>query len=172
MRHPPSRTPPSIREALGGVHGDPPHQSFGLVGRTELLDECGSRLESSNLLVLSGVPGVGKTRIALALSSAKETEYEFVWWLRAGDEAQLEASIGRLAYAAGVPPSPSSEQTLRNLVGAMHQPGLIVFDDAESLAALERHIAASGASDVLATTSSDSPQAYLVRGLPARSEER
>lgn len=152
------------------MHGDPPHQSFELVGRDELLDECGSKLESSNLLVLTGVPGVGKTRIALALSLAKKGEYEFVWWLRASDEAQLEASIGRLAAAAGVPPCSSSEQTLRNLVNTMRQPGLIVFDDAESLAALERHIAASGAADVLVTTSSDSPQAYLVRGLSANSE--
>lgn len=121
-------------------------------------------------MVLTGVPGVGKTRIAQALSLAKKDDYEFVWWLRASDEAQLETSIGRLAAAAAVSQSSSSEQTLRHLVGAMRQPGLIIFDDAESLAALDRHIAASSASDVLVTTSSDSPQGYLVRGLSASSE--
>ncbi len=147
------------------MHGDPPHQSVELVGRDKSLAECAASLAFSNLLVLAGVPGVGKTRIALALSSANDPQYQFVWWLRAADDAQLEASIGRLADAAGELPRGSSEQTLRALVGAMHQPGLIVFDDAESLSAVEKHIDSCGPAKVLVTTATASPQARLVRGL-------
>lgn len=123
-------------------------------------------LDSANLLVLTGVPGVGKTRLALALSQANEgATYEFVWWLRAADEAQFSASIGRLCDSAGVRPASTPSETLRVLVGAMRQPGLIVLDDAADWEAVKPYVAASGPTKVIVTTSSDSPDGMHIRGL-------
>jgi hypothetical protein len=93
-----------------------------------------------------------------------------VWWLRAADDAQLGASIEQLADAAGGLSASTPQETLETLVGAMRQPGLIVFDDAESLHAVKPYVEASGPTRVIVTTSSASPDSVLVRGLDPSNE--
>jgi hypothetical protein len=99
------------------------------------------------------------------MAGSEDFEYEFAWWLRANDRAQLDASIERIASLAGLAPLASPKETLQALIATMPQPGLVVFDDAESWDQVKAYVEATGASHVVVTTASDSPSGVRVGGL-------
>ncbi|MGB0386624.1 MAG: tetratricopeptide repeat protein [Ardenticatenaceae bacterium] len=83
----------------------PPHT---LVGRDEMLDNLKERLFAGGNLALSalnGLPGVGKTALAVALAHDPEVRkhfYDGVLWAGLGREADVMALLGRWASALAI----------------------------------------------------------------------
>jgi tetratricopeptide (TPR) repeat protein len=86
----------------------PPRPAHNLVGRDDLLRELTRRLtngENGALVALKGLPGVGKTSIAVELAHTPEVLNHFedgILWAGLGREPDLPALLGMWAMAVGV----------------------------------------------------------------------
>jgi tetratricopeptide (TPR) repeat protein len=86
----------------------PPRPAHDLVGRDDLLWELKQRLingEDKALVALNGLPGVGKTSIAIEIAYAPETLGHFedgVLWAGLGRQPDLLALLGTWAVAVGI----------------------------------------------------------------------
>src|SRR5438552_12194585 len=95
---------PSLR-GLGSVAGNLPQQLSSFVGRDRLMAEAAELVRSNRLVTLSGVGGVGKTRLAIELAvELDEVFTDGVWLVElapVGDPASVPAA---LATALGIDP--------------------------------------------------------------------
>jgi tetratricopeptide (TPR) repeat protein len=80
---------------------DAPPRHPGFVGRDndlerlrDLLTETGN---GSATVTIGGVPGVGKSELALEYAYRFAGDYDLVWWIPAGDEQSIMVSLARLA---------------------------------------------------------------------------
>jgi non-specific serine/threonine protein kinase len=102
-----------------------------LIGRTAELDTLSTALAApgTRLLTLTGPPGVGKTRLALATASAAATGFaaggRFVDMAALRDPAELIAEIARVLGVGAAPGLP----LLQRLVGAMADKELLLLVD-------------------------------------------
>jgi predicted ATPase/class 3 adenylate cyclase/DNA-binding CsgD family transcriptional regulator len=126
---------PVLRSA-GPLGGNLPQQLSSLVGRDEGIDEVAELVRSQRLVTLSGVGGVGKTR--LALEGGAEVAGEFpdgVWMVdlaSVGDPASVPAAI---ATVLGVIPRGDATliETVADSLGGRQL--LLVLDNCEHLIA-------------------------------------
>jgi tetratricopeptide (TPR) repeat protein len=87
----------------------PPRPAHDLVGRDDLLCELTQQLineEDRALVALKGLPGVGKTSVAVELAHIPEILSYFeggILWASLGREPDLPALLGMWAMAVGVP---------------------------------------------------------------------
>ncbi|MEV0011807.1 AAA family ATPase [Streptomyces sp. NPDC047973] len=80
MRHPQCPTPPDGASDPLPVRGNLPAELNAFVGREDELAEVGALLESSRLVTVAGVAGVGKTRVATRVAALAEKRYcDGVW---------------------------------------------------------------------------------------------
>ena len=83
----------------GQVHGVPtPPAAPALYGRDELLEELVDQLTQNQRLALVGLPGVGKTALALALANQPIVDKAFPEgraWSTMGPKAELFGELGR-----------------------------------------------------------------------------
>ena len=87
-----------------------------LRGRAELLDELAACLPSIPLLALEGLPGVGKSSLALALANHPLVIEQFPHgrlWLEFGPEANVYDLLGRALLLFGQPLEALREQAER-----------------------------------------------------------
>lgn len=123
----------------------PPPLPHKLVGRDDLLRELKDRLLSggdSALLILKGMPGVGKTALAVTLANDKEVLKHFrgVLWAGLGPKADTLTLLGAWARSLGISTDELSQLTdvderlkaVRSKIGMRRM--LIVIDDAWDLA--------------------------------------
>lgn len=122
--------------------GNLPAQTDVLVGRETELAQLAGLLQTHRLVTLTGLGGVGKTRLALAAAAAAGSQPDGVWLLRLedlDDPALLPSTLAALLQlgqvaAGGVPA----------LVRAMSGLTLrLVLDNAEHLAAAVAELAAA-----------------------------
>jgi tetratricopeptide (TPR) repeat protein len=118
----------------------PPQPSDSLVGRDELLRALKSRLlTGTSLALLSGLPGVGKTALAVALAHDPEVLAQFqdgVLWAGLGHQPDVLAQLSAWGMAVGLPTEevaklPSVEERAKAVHAAigLHRM-LLVADDA------------------------------------------
>jgi hypothetical protein len=87
----------------------PPRPSHGLVGRDDLLRELKHRLFAGGnlaLTALNGLPGVGKTALAVELAHDPEVLAHFhdgVLWARLGRDADVLTTLSTWGVALGIP---------------------------------------------------------------------
>jgi predicted ATPase/class 3 adenylate cyclase/DNA-binding NarL/FixJ family response regulator len=95
---------PSLR-ALGSVAGNLPQQLSSFVGRDRLMADAAELVRSNRLVTLSGVGGVGKTRLAIELAVELADEFPDGVWLvelaPVGDPMSVPAAF---ATALGIDP--------------------------------------------------------------------
>jgi predicted ATPase/DNA-binding NarL/FixJ family response regulator len=111
-----------------------------LVGRSAEVAEVRALLGSARLVTLTGPPGVGKTRLALAVV---EDEADVVW-VDLAPVTDVSAVVGEIGRALGLTSVTSAAQ----LAAATDRRHLVVLDNCEHLAGLAAVVA-----DVLAASS-------------------
>lgn len=88
-------------DGVGGPKGNLPVGTTSFIGRRAELDELGSLLSNSRLVTITGVGGVGKTRLALAAAArAAERFRDGVWLVRLS--ALADADLLSYTVAAAV----------------------------------------------------------------------
>ncbi|MGB0386293.1 MAG: tetratricopeptide repeat protein [Ardenticatenaceae bacterium] len=120
----------------------PPRPPYELVGREALLRELKKRLfaeRSLGLSALNGLPGVGKTALAVALAHDSEVREQFpdgVLWAGLGHQPDTLALLGAWGAALGISPKELGRQSdIRQRAQAIHRAiglrrMLLVVDDA------------------------------------------
>ena|GEM_PF-328315 len=123
----------------------PPLPPYELVGRGQLLSHLKQRLladESLSPSALNGLPGVGKTALAVVLAHDPEVLTHFedgILWAGLGPNADVLAHLGRWAIAVGISPEEIAQKmtlqerayAIRERIGIRRM--LLVVDDAWQL---------------------------------------
>lgn len=116
-----------------------PARNDSFTGRDALLRDLRDTLaaKGNDLCVLQGEGGVGKTQTALEYAHRHRDDYDFVWWVEAGDAAKARQSLEQLGTALGVTPDPGgavpAEAVLDRLRNGRTRSGwLLVMNNAES----------------------------------------
>ncbi len=115
-------------------HGNLPRSATTLIGRERELSEVAARLRSHQVVTLSGVGGVGKTRLALA--AAAQTAERFpdgVWLVELAPVGSPDAVPDAIAQALGITPQGETPllDTVAEAVAGRHL--LVVVDNCEHL---------------------------------------
>lgn len=82
--------------------------------------------------VLTGMGGIGKTRLALEHAHRGEDAYDVRWWVHAGDQVSLQAGLLRCGAELGILTRPERvEASVQEVLSwlSMHQRWLLVLDD-------------------------------------------
>jgi hypothetical protein len=145
--------------ASDGVRGPvilrPPIGRLGeLRGRDELLKFLDRELSSpsGSFQVLTGMGGVGKTAVALALADIAESRKQHAWWVSATDGATVLASMMSLAVELGAPQRDTQDAYSGRLNPAdvlwaqldRHSGWLLVIDNVDDLEAMRIGQSAAG----------------------------
>lgn len=127
------------------------------LGRDSLLAELRARLESAPhpaVVALTGMAGVGKTRIAVEHARRNADSYDIAWWVPAEERSAAEAAFAQLRQALGIPQAQDSAQTVSAVHRALASRGrwLLVFDNAAEPAAVAGLLPPAGDGHVLITS--------------------
>ncbi len=119
----------------------PPHSRSNLpprneqfVGRSGVLEHLRDRfLDQGELIVcaLTGSAGAGKSQIALEYAHRFSTDYDLQWWIPAGDERSVRASLTALADELRLPSSPDRPRAALDALRAhtRYQRWLLIYDN-------------------------------------------
>lgn len=131
----------SLRRSSGGYHPrvqGPPWQSDSLIGRDAELAEASALLARgrTRLLTLTGVGGVGKTRLAIALAEeVKDTFAAGVCWVNLADRPDGPEVVDAVSTALGLRPASDTGEVdvLADHIGGREL--LLVLDNCEHVVA-------------------------------------
>jgi hypothetical protein len=88
-----------VPDSVPVIWGDVPPRNKNFTGRAEIL----TRLRQDGPLVervprvLTGLPGVGKTAVAVEYAYRHQSDYDVVWWIPAEQPALVRTSLAQLA---------------------------------------------------------------------------
>jgi hypothetical protein len=129
-----------------------------LVGREELLTELDARLagvqgSGPRMVALHGLPGAGKTSVALAYAHRHLAEAGIAWQLPAEDTTVLAAGYAELAAQLRAGEGAGDPVAAVHAILADYPAGwLLVFDNAPDRASVERFLPPGGDGRVLITS--------------------
>jgi len=133
LDHPPAESPPvEPLPSPSALLTNLPSELSSFVGRKAELEQTIALLARSRLLTLTGVGGVGKTRLALQLASdALDDHADGVWWLELAP-VQDPGLVGTTLVAAlRVRPLPGQSETDAAVSYLSGREALLVFDNCE-----------------------------------------
>ncbi|MBT2265550.1 ATP-binding protein [Rhodococcus erythropolis] len=121
-------------EADQRVVGNLPLELTSFVGRRRELAEARRLFESSRLLTLTGIGGVGKTRLAIRLAGALQRVFrDGAWLVELGDQTDPELLEDHVAVILGVRPVSSSDPLHTVTDYCADRSLLLVLDNCEHL---------------------------------------
>lgn len=135
-----------------------PSRNRGFTGRAELLAQAGDALdvagEAPRLVALCGMPGVGKSELALELAHRRRPGTRLTWWVRADGEAALSTGLAEVAAALHVPRRAHQEDLVTAVWDELARRGrwLIVFDNVEDPEVLAAVLPPTGDGEVIVTS--------------------
>jgi predicted ATPase/class 3 adenylate cyclase len=124
---------PALR-SLEVLPGNMPRQLTSFVGRDKEVEEVAALVRSHPLVTLTGVGGVGKTRLALEVAAAVISEFaDGAWWCELAPLRDPDALWATVASTFRVLPMPgrSLEESVLELLGSKRL--LLVLDNCEHL---------------------------------------
>ena len=131
-------------------------------GREETLEALHTQLGITQAVALTqssalyGLGGVGKTQIALEYAYRHALEYRAVFWIGAETDEQVVSSLLRIAEVLQVPEQEDKDQ--QRVVTAVqrwfttHGQWLLIWDNVEDLAILDRFFPSARSGAILITT--------------------
>jgi len=138
--------------------GNLPQQLSSFVGREDLVTEIAQLLQSDRLVTLSGVGGVGKTRLALEVGAELAGEFpEGVWMIELAPIGEPSTVTAAIATALGVTPRGNAALIDTVAEALAGQRLLLVVDNCEHVldaaaSAVRTVLGRSGNSKILATS--------------------
>jgi DNA-binding SARP family transcriptional activator/tetratricopeptide (TPR) repeat protein len=135
-----------------------PPRNRSFVGRDDLLGQIDAALDDDahrpGAVALVGLPGVGKTELAVELAHRRHRDGRIAWWVAAEEPASTATGLGNLATALGIAPFERGENTRAALWTELDRtPGwVLVFDNADEPALLEPFLPAARHGDVVITS--------------------
>ena len=122
---------PPLRK-LDPVLGNLPITLASFVGRSREADEVAAAIRSHPLVTLTGVGGVGKTRLALHVASELAAEFpDGVWLAELAEVGDPEAVSDAVATALAITPQPAMSMTDTVAQGLAGRRVLLVLDNCE-----------------------------------------
>jgi tetratricopeptide (TPR) repeat protein len=149
------------RTALPGqvIVGDIPLEPPGFMARAAIggLADAASHGQPVVVHALTGLRGVGKTQIAAAYARLRVNEgWELIGWVNAETREGTLTGLARIAGQLGVADpegdSLESAQRLKDHLNARKTTGLLVFDNATDPDGLRSFLPATGATQVVVTS--------------------
>ncbi|WP_033357417.1 FxSxx-COOH system tetratricopeptide repeat protein [Dactylosporangium aurantiacum] len=116
-----------------------------------------SRPGAPALAVLYGLGGVGKTQVALEYVHRFGAAYDLVYWINAEPKVLIDTAFADLGERMGLPRQQNVELGIRAVQEALSRTTeyarwLIVFDNVDEFADIERFLPSGGHGHVIATT--------------------
>jgi predicted ATPase/class 3 adenylate cyclase len=125
VEFPPLRT-------MDAVPGNLPRQSTSFVGRDVEVKELAELVRTHELVTLTGVGGVGKTRLAIQVAAELVPDFaEGVWLVELAPVGDPDAVPDAVATALGITPQPGRSVTASVAETLAGRRLLVVFDNCE-----------------------------------------
>lgn len=135
-----------------------PSRNRSFTGRSALIARAEQVLgrdgNAPRLLALYGLPGVGKTELALEIAHRRRREGRLAWWMAGDGSAAVTTGLADLARALGVPQRMRQEDLLPALWDELGRRGrwLIVFDNVDDAGLLTSVLPPTGNGEVIVTS--------------------
>jgi predicted ATPase len=152
----PQRRLPQERQ----IFNDLPFPNPRFIGRDPFLQTLREDLTSgppiARIQAITGLGGVGKTQLAVEYVSRYGTEYDVIWWMRAGKQTDLPTAYASLAGPLQLLESATSTPVALHAAVRrwleQHPRWLLVFDDAAEVQAVSNYLPRGGSGHVLITS--------------------
>ena len=134
LTHPglPRSFPPP--RSVDAFPGNLPPQLTSFVGRADEMERVATTLGEARLVTLTGVGGVGKTRLVLQVAGEVLPDFRHgAWFCALGSGADPDALIQVVAAALNVQPHPTTPLDQRVLDTFREREALVVLDNCEHL---------------------------------------
>ena len=124
------------------VWGQVPPQNPYFTGREPLLEQLRETVTAGRAVVLPhalrGMPGVGKTQLAVEYAYRNRAEYDLVWWVAADQPSLVPSSLAALAPHLGLAPATANgvQDAAAAVIDALrrgtpYERWLLIFDNAD-----------------------------------------
>lgn len=125
---------PRMLRSLDTSPNNLPTQLSSFVGRQAHIKEVCELVRQSRLVTLTGVGGVGKTRLSLQVAAELLDEFDDgVWFVELAPLAEADFLAETVATALGVPPDPTTTPEQRLMRFLPSKKALLVMDNCEHL---------------------------------------
>ncbi len=125
---------PRKNHSVGVPFGDFPHGG-PIYGRSSLITDAQTMLNEQHCIILSGLPGIGKTTIAIAVGNEILSRGTNIRWATADEFSDFET----LCSSMSIPlPLPSDIDALAEHMALLYQDEIFIFDDIHTIS--ERHL--------------------------------
>lgn len=127
-------------------------------GREEVLGNLDTQMRDTRLVALSGLPGAGKTSIAIEYAHRRSKEYQAVFFVKAETQDDLLTGFAALAHPLGLPER--DEKDVNKVVMAVkhwlenNSGWLLLLDNADDTSVVRSFIPTGKQGHVLLTTRS------------------
>ena len=111
-----------------------PFADEGFIGREQELEDLDKLFLNSNKVALTGLGGVGKTRLAVHYAYLQKTRVAFILWLSASSKAGLDDSLSRHADQLNADPLLKQAEKIAYVKDWLerHQDWLVIIDNADN----------------------------------------
>jgi tetratricopeptide (TPR) repeat protein len=145
-------------------HFNVPNPSRYFKGRDPDLDNLWQTFSSTNctsqVQVITGMGGMGKTQLAIQYAHLHKQDYRLIRWLRAESPVTLAEDFATLAIGLNLPEKDADDQNIRiNAVKrslSLQNGWLLIFDNAQNLKDIEPYLLYQASGHILVTSQKQS----------------